>query len=160
MKSIKTLQRQLYLLSQVAEGQTMAAIATAELRAMLMKELAIAESRTPRKSFQTGSVDFSTPGLRPLIDHSTFSVEWNGQRCHLGNRLLLKLLDRLCRRPGQFVSHEELLHEVWEARRCPETIRSAIRELRRRLREDKMTELAAAIQSQGKSYGLVLLSSR
>jgi DNA-binding response OmpR family regulator len=156
MKSIKTLQREIHLLSRVAEGQTMAAIATAELRAMAMNELAIAQGRLSPKSLQTNSIELSMLSLRPLIDHSTFSVEWNGRRCRLGNYLSLKLLDRLCRRPGQFVSHEELLHEVWKARRCPVTIRSAIRELRRRLRAGKMAKLAAAIQSQGKSYGLIL----
>jgi len=159
MKSIKALEREIQLLSQIAEAQTMAAIATAELRAMALKELEIARNQQSHRYAPDRKTEFHAPWSRPIIDHSTFCVEWNGQRCRLGNRLALKLLNRLARWPGQYVSHDELLRDVWDARRSPETIRSAVRDLRRRLRRGKMSALAAAIHSERKSYVLVLPSA-
>jgi DNA-binding response OmpR family regulator len=155
MKTANNLDRAILLLSRIAEAHTTAAIAVAELRAMLSKESQVVRSRSSQPWCER-SADGTALHPRPLIDHSTFSVEWEGRKCRFGHRLSLKLLDRLCRRPGQYISHEELLHEVWEARRTPEAIRSAIRELRRRLRAADMSALAEAIRSQGKCYGLIL----
>jgi DNA-binding response OmpR family regulator len=155
MKTTNNLERALLLLSRIAEAHTTAAIAVAEMRAMVVKESEAARRRSSKPWWERPA-DGTAGYQRPMIDHSTFTVEWRGRKCRLGHHLSLKLLDRLCRRPGQYISHEEFLHEVWEARRSPETIRSAIRELRRRLRAANMSELADAIQAQGSCYGLIL----
>jgi DNA-binding response OmpR family regulator len=156
MKSTNNLERAILLLSRIAEAHTTAAIAVAELRVMLTKESVAAYGQSSSRSYREKSTGRTDQHLRPMIDHSTFCVEWEGRTCRLGNRLSLKLLDRLCRRPGQYIPHEEFLHEVWEARRSPETIRSAIRDLRQRLRAADMGELANAIHGHGKCYALML----
>jgi DNA-binding response OmpR family regulator len=158
MKTTNNLERAILLLSRIAEAHTTAAIAVAELRAMLTKDSVGAHGQSSSGSYREHSTGRPGQYLRPVIDHSTFCVEWEGRTCCLGHRLSLKLLDRLCRRPGQYIPHEEFLHEVWEARRSPETIRSAIRELRRRLRAAEMGELADAIHGHGKCYALMLCS--
>jgi DNA-binding response OmpR family regulator len=160
MKTTNNLERATLLLSRIAEAHTTAAIAVAELRAILTKQSSRPHGSSSARSYRENSIGETGQNLRPMIDHSTFCVEWEGRTCRLGHRLSLKLLDRLCRRPGQYIPHEEFLHEVWEARRSPETIRSAIRELRRRLRAAKMGELADAIHGHGKCYGLMLYARR
>src|SRR5437763_52363 len=114
MKKPELLDRALHLLSQVAEAHTTAAIAVAELRALLFEQ----SSKLNPNSHQSMHAK-ERCATRPIVDQSTFRVAWNGHSCRLGNRLSLKLLDRLCRRPDQYVSHEQLLNEVWRARRSP-----------------------------------------
>jgi DNA-binding winged helix-turn-helix (wHTH) protein len=51
----------------------------------------------------------------------------------------------------------DLLHDVWECGvKSPDTIRSAVRNLRKRLSEAGMDELAAKIRGTGGRYGLML----
>ncbi|MBK8270667.1 MAG: helix-turn-helix domain-containing protein [Planctomycetes bacterium] len=91
------------------------------------------------------------------MDHSTLSVLWEGQTCQLGYTVLFKLVDRLSRRPNQFVTFDQLLHDVWNGdSRSPDTIRSAVRNLRQKLTDAGMNRLAAAIQGQAGRYGLIL----
>src|SRR3954468_10271586 len=56
---------------------------------------------------------------RPLIialhiDRDRLQVVFHGRTCVLGNTLPFKLLERLARRPNTYVTHEELLSDVWE----------------------------------------------
>jgi len=75
----------------------------------------------------------------------------------LGYTVLFRLADRLSRRPNQYITPDQLLRDVWEGGlRSPETIRSAVRNLRERLSLAGMDDLAAAIRGHGGRYGLIL----
>ncbi len=95
--------------------------------------------------------------LRPLLDETTLSVIWRDKTLHLGHTLAFRFLARLARRPNQYVTHLELLREVWDNEDlATATIRSLIRELRRKLRDGGMTDLAAAIRGHNGRYILEL----
>jgi hypothetical protein len=94
---------------------------------------------------------------RPLLDESTLSVIWNGKTLHLGHTLAFLLLSRLARRPNQYVTHLDLMRDVWDNEYlATATIRSLIRELRRKLRDGGMRELATAIRGHNGRYILEL----
>ena len=97
------------------------------------------------------------PPQRPLVDSSTFSVHWEGKTCSLRRTILFRLAERLLRQPNQYISADQLLHDVWEGGvKSPDTIRSAVRHLRDRLSCAGMADLAAAIHGTGGRYGLIL----
>jgi DNA-binding response OmpR family regulator len=95
-----------------------------------------------------------------LIDDGRFTVRWNGAECHLGSTVSFRLLRRLARPANRYVSVELLLEDVWgdgdEERTEDTTVRSAVRNLRRKLEEAGMAELAEAIQGQPGHYRLFL----
>lgn len=81
-----------------------------------------------------------------IIDTDRRTVQFRGRICFLGGRLPFRLLARLARRPSTFVSHEDLLDDVWDgAVRSGEAVRSAVKALRQRLRQAGLGDLAAAI---------------
>lgn len=97
----------------------------------------------------------------PRVDAETLSVAWAGKSCYLGSGVLFRLLTRLSRRPNRFVPRDDLLRDVWEGdRKSPDTIRSTIHNLKKRLHAADMGDLAAAIQSDDGGYGLVLRQCR
>lgn len=102
-------------------------------------------------------------GVRPvsgLIDSATFSVRWNGRVCHLGYTVPYRLFVCLSRQPNEFVSHQQLLDDVWGGPRSGSAVRSAVAELRSRLSGAGMKDLAAAIDgSNAGFYGLRLPAS-
>ncbi len=99
----------------------------------------------------------SSANSRPLLSESTLSVSWHGRSLHLGHTLSFRLLDRLARRPNQYVTHLDLLRDVWDDEElATATIRSVVRHLRRRLREGGMTGLAKAIRGHNGRYILDL----
>lgn len=101
--------------------------------------------------------DFYSSKQRPQVDPRTLSVVWAGKNCYLGYTISFKLVARLARRPNHFVAMEDLLRDVWEGdRKSPNTIRSAIRNLKQRLQEAGMNDLAATIQSEGGRYAMLL----
>lgn len=139
------LQRLAHLANQLAETIMTAAICAEELRAIVRADL----DGTPRRPFGTNE--------RPIVDQSTLSLSWAGKSCHLGCGILFRLADRLARRPNQYIATDQLLRDVWDGSlRSPDTIRSAVRHLRERLRDAGMRDLAAAIQGHGGRYGLIL----
>jgi DNA-binding response OmpR family regulator len=93
----------------------------------------------PSQPSGNGSV---TPSI---ADRATFLAHWEGKTCYLGNTIFFKLLERLARRPNHLVSCEILLQDVWERRRSPEAVRSAVKVLRQKLTSAGMGDLAAAI---------------
>jgi len=88
---------------------------------------------------------------QPLVDHSVMCVVYRGKQCFLGNTLMLKFMERLIRRANQYVSHDQLLTDVWNAVREPSTVRSVVKELRAKLRAAGMNGLSDAID--GRVYG-------
>jgi DNA-binding winged helix-turn-helix (wHTH) protein len=71
--------------------------------------------------------------------------------------MAFRVLERLSRRPNQFVTHHDLLQEVWEDELLElATIRSTVRHLRRRLCDGGMEDLANAIRGYNGRYILEL----
>lgn len=94
---------------------------------------------------------------RPLLDESTLSVIWKDKTLHLGHTRSFWLLARLARRPGQYVTHLDLLRDVWDdADRTTATIKSLVRRLRAKLHQGGMGDLAAAILGHNGHYMLNL----
>ncbi len=93
---------------------------------------------------------------RLTVNAMTFTVEWHGLRCNLGPTILFKLIQRLARRPGRYFTYDILMEDVWERRCSNATVRSAVKRLRRAMRDAGMSELAAAIRGRGESYGVFL----
>ena len=91
-----------------------------------------------------------------MVNPTTFTVEWNGRRCNLGPSILFKLIYLLARRPDRYLTYDILMENVWERRCSNTTIRSAVKRLRRALRDAGMSELAAAIKGWGECYGVFL----
>lgn len=79
------------------------------------------------------------------VDRDRLQIVFRARSCVLGNTLPFKLLERLARRPNTYVTHEELLSDVWEGVRSESAIRSVVKRLRQALRRQGMHELASAI---------------
>lgn len=92
-----------------------------------------------------------------MIDREHLTVSWNGRRCHMGYTIPFRLLERLARRPNQYVTHERLLHDIWGGSRSKSALRSAINNLRIQLVAAGMADLAKAIDGRNAGrYGLML----
>ena len=149
-------QRLAQLTDQLSETLMTAAICAQEIRTELHAEL------DGRDSFGSRSEDALLWGpqrasQRPLLDKTTLSVTWRGKSLHLGHTRNFWLLDRLSRCPNQYVTHLDLLNDVWDDEELSTaTIRSVVRHLRRRLRDGDMGELAAAIRGHNGRYILNL----
>jgi DNA-binding response OmpR family regulator len=98
-----------------------------------------------------------SPHSPMMVDEATFSVRWHDKACYLGNTLPFRLLERLARRPNHLVHSDTLLQELWDRYSSRESLRSAVKVLRRKLVSAKMRELADAIDgSTAHHYGLML----
>ena len=82
------------------------------------------------------------PHDRLVVSPVTFTVEWRDRCCDLGPSILFKLIQRLSRRPGRYFTYDILMEDIWERRCSNTTVRSAIKRLRRALRDAGMPELA------------------
>ena len=145
------------LTGQLAETLMSAAICADEIRAIVRTELDN-EAPRPTTQFGAGLAPNQPPRKqRPLLDESTMSVFWKGRSLHLGNTLPFRFLARLARRPNQYVTHPDLLRDVWDdPLLATATIRSVVRHLRDRLRNGGMNDLAAAIRGHKGRYILEL----
>lgn len=150
-----TFQRLVQLAGQLVENLMTVAICAEEIRSVIRTE----HDRLGAMG-RTGGRDghpASEATRRPIVDRSTLSLSWDGRSCTLGYTVLFRLADRLSRRPNQYLTADQLLRDVWEGGcRSPDTIRSAVRNLRKRLIEAGMPELAAAIRGRAGHYGLIL----
>ena len=94
----------------------------------------------------------------PVANRETLSAEWKGRSCFLGNTLLFWFFDRLAQSPNRYVSHQELLDDVWGGERQSTTIRGIAKRLRDTLEENGIQELANQIDgSETGYYGLILV---
>lgn len=100
-------------------------------------------------------------GLNGLtIDRQSLTVGWNGSSCFLGYTTAFRILERLAQRPNQYVSHAQLLEDVWGGPRSRSAIRSAVNDLRTRLTCAGMKDLAEAIDGSNPGhYGLIVQRS-
>jgi DNA-binding response OmpR family regulator len=80
-----------------------------------------------------------------LIDGGLLSVNFGGRTCFLGNTYPFKFIACLAQRPNIYVTHEDLLSEVWDGIRSHSTVRSVVKVLRKKLRQAGMAPLAEAI---------------
>ncbi len=94
----------------------------------------------------------STNRLRPRADRETLCVVWKNRTCFLGNTLLFLFFERLARSPNHYVSHVDLLEDVWGGEREGSTIRGVAKRLRDRLNEAGMSKLAKAIDGSVTGY--------
>jgi DNA-binding response OmpR family regulator len=124
--------RRLVLLSrQLNECLMSAALCTKELGA-------IAHAETDHHDGGNGQTRrplSSENSVRPLMDESTLSVMWNGQTLHLGNTQGFWLLTRLLRCANRYVTHVDLLREIWDDEFADTgLLRAGIQRLRVKLR--------------------------
>ena len=144
------------LASQLSEALMTAAICAQEIHAVV-RTLIDNETHTELGRGANGSAHFMPGKHRPLLDESTLSVIWNDKKLHLGHTLSYRLLARLAQRPNQYVTHLNLIRDVWDNDDlATATIRSQVRELRRKLRSGGMTDLADAIRGHNGRYILDL----
>lgn len=93
-----------------------------------------------------------------LLDEGRRAVCWNGAECHLGPTILYQLFRRLAISPNQYLTHEALLDDVWGgAPRSASAVRSAVHDLRKKLTESGMPEIADAIDGKGAGHYALLL---
>jgi len=152
-------QRLSELSTQLAEILMTAAFLAGEIRTVVQSEQDPPTSMRPARAKQPPLRD--GPRSRPLVDDSTLSVFWDGKTCSLGNTILFRLAGRLARQPNQYIPANQLLGDVWEGGvKSPDTIRSAVRHLRKRFSQAGMDDLAAAIHGTGGRYGLILDGQR
>lgn len=99
-----------------------------------------------------------TPGASLLrLDEQAFLVHWCDRTCHLGYTLPFRVLQVLARRPNQYLTTDHLLTHIWAGHRSRTAVRSAVSDLRRRLAEADMADLAALIDGSSRGhYGLML----
>jgi DNA-binding response OmpR family regulator len=142
------------LSNQLAELLMAVAICAEEIRSTLQADLEGGDGNWRGRS---ESFVASPTAARPILDLSTLCVQWNGTAIHLGNTLAFRLLERLARRPNQYVTHLDLIRDVWDVdNKATSTVRSVVRHLRVRLREGGMEQLADAIQGHNGRYILSL----
>lgn len=138
------------LAGQLAEALMTAAICAQEIQAAMRTEVDEADLGHRPGGCVTRPPN---PVERPLLDESTLSVIWRGKALHLGNTLAFRLLERLARCPNQYVTHLDLLRDVWEDELTAiATIRSVVRQLRCKLRGGGLTDLATAIRGHNGRY--------
>ena len=88
-----------------------------------------------------------------------FTVTLGGRTCRLGNTIPFRFLARLADSPGRYVSHEQLIEDVWDGHGSDDALRSVVKHLRRRLREAGLDDLAAAINGLTPGYFALRLGS-
>ncbi|MBM4018456.1 MAG: winged helix-turn-helix transcriptional regulator [Planctomycetes bacterium] len=94
---------------------------------------------------------------RPLLDEATLSVIWRGRTLHLGHTQGFWLLARLARRPNQYITHVDLLGEIWDDEFTDTSVlRAGVQRLRVKLRRGGMGDLADAIAGHRGRYMLNL----
>jgi DNA-binding response OmpR family regulator len=98
--------------------------------------------------------------ILPRAEESRYRIVWQDRSCFLGHTKCFRLFACLLRRIDHYVAYDQLLREVWDGDlKSPDTVRSAVRELKRRLSDARMDTLADAIRGQGRHYGLILHES-
>lgn len=100
----------------------------------------------------------ATSAFRPVADRTTLSVLFQGKTCFLGNTLLFRFFEVISRRPNLYISHDQLLDEVWGGIRSESTIRNVAKRLRDKLVSVDLGEVAVAIDGSTPGYYVFLLN--
>jgi len=155
--SIENLRRVLALSEQLSENLMSSVLCIEELRNAIRSMLDDYQNRQHAHLSANGAPRLVSTDHRPILDESTKRVLWKDRSVHLGHTLYYQVLQRLARRPDQYVTHLDLMREVWENEELKTTtIRSVVRKLRGKLREGGMGELADAIHGHNGRYMLRL----
>jgi hypothetical protein len=136
--------------------------------ALCVKEIitvvqALRESQLPTGATPNGRHRGRAGTDRPLLDEATLSVVWHGKMIHLGHTQSFWILARLARGANQYVTHLDLIEDIWDDHFTDTAVlRAAVRRLRLKLRRGGMSELADAIVGHHGRYmlDLGLLASR
>ena len=146
-------------LSQLAAAQASAAALAQEIIVSVGERLGLDLGEIAAPGCEPRRLPHRMAAFQPVvqsIDVATFSVHWDGKTCVLGNTLPFRLLERLGRRPNQFIHCDQLLDEVWQGLRSREAIRSVVKVLKQKLVQAGMDDLAASINgNQPYHYGLI-----
>ncbi len=132
-----------HLSTQLAELLMTAALCAQELQHAIEAELG-GDGNGPACD---PAADPPGPAGRPLVDRATLSVTWQGRSVQLGHTRGFRLLECLARRPNRYVTHVDLIRDVWDDNDelSTDTIRSVVSQLRCKLRAHGMDGLATAI---------------
>jgi hypothetical protein len=130
-------------LRSLAEAHTATQALLEQTMTLLSEELAL----DPFTFWKSRSAVKQPPTVRAsaLVDPALLSVTFRGRSCFLGNSLPFRFFARLARRPNVYISHDELLSDVWLGPRSGSAIRSVVKTLRTKLRRAGMGDLADAI---------------
>lgn len=113
--------------------------------------------RLPGSGAPAAPATVADPGSSLRLDRATYTVRWEDQACFLGYTMAFRVLERLARRPNEFVATDRLLDELWAGRRTPSTVRSTVWGLRVKLRAAGMDDLAEMIDGRNPGhYGLMI----
>ncbi len=100
------------------------------------------------------------PASGPYLDEATLSVVWKGKSLHLGHTQGYWLLARLTRSVNRYVTHLDLLQDIWDDVLIDTAVlRAGVRRLRTKLRRGGMGDLADAIIGYRGRYMLSLAGS-
>jgi 7-cyano-7-deazaguanine synthase in queuosine biosynthesis len=125
--------------------------------------LGIASGRSPRRESESrlaGRADREgEPANRLVLDVERFEARVGIRTCFLGNTNEFRLLDRLNRRPGRYVSNDHLREDVWgDIETEKNTIQRTVSNLRRKLRGSGLTSVVIDGQQRG-HYRLEIMTS-
>jgi 7-cyano-7-deazaguanine synthase in queuosine biosynthesis len=105
-----------------------------------------------------GRVAPPAAATRFQLNAETFEACFRGNACFLGNTMEYRLLERLSRSLGIFVTYADLREEVWDNDHTEDnTIQRTVSNLRRKLRESGMGEISIDGRQQG-HYRLLIPS--
>lgn len=91
-----------------------------------------------------------------VVDQDTFSVAYGGRSCSLGNTVEFRLIARLHRSAGKYLSNVTLGEDVWsDDETRTNTIQATVSNLRRRLRDHQVIGVVIDGDQPG-HYGLFL----
>jgi DNA-binding response OmpR family regulator len=144
------------LASQLAEALMTAATCAQEIRAAVRTEVDEADlGQRPDGLVPRPPNPVDHP--HPVVDRARFTVTLGGRTCRLGNTIPFRFLARLADSPGRYVSHEQLIEDVWDGHGSDDALRSVVKHLRRRLREAGLDDLAGAIDGLTPGYFVLRL---
>lgn len=141
-------QRLAVLAKQLVETHMAAAFCATEISAEINAEM---------QMVQAAPAESDRRQHRPLLDESRLCVIWRDRMVHLGYTISYRILDYLARRPTQYVRQLDMIHEIWDDEHLEfSTVRSSVRNLRKRLCSGGMEDLAHAIRGHNGRYILDL----
>lgn len=115
----------------------------------------VEQGRQPQRDSLSVVVQIAGQSLR--VDRGTYTIHWKGRRCPLGCTMAFHVMERLARRPNEYVLTDRLLDDLWSGARAYSTVRSTVCRLKARLRREGMGDLAELIDGRTRGhYGLVL----
>lgn len=97
---------------------------------------------------------------RLRVDPSTFTVHWREKRCALGFTTAFRIMERLARRPNEYLSTDRLLEDLWSGPRAYSTVRSTVFRLKAKLRSAGLVELADSIDGSTAGHYALKIAER